>query len=195
MRAADSAFPGLTLMGVPWMTIEQTSQTVDGQHIVATVTGIGAHNRRRGEIVGLSFRCLINDKGDAASFTWRDLLPERNEALPPATVLRGTAYYAPKTPLAPGTELRVQLFDQAANPPALLTEAVVRSSWVEPIPFGLLVPPDMKLQGRKLAVDMRIALGAQVLFRLREPKVLALDQLQQPIDVSLDEVVVSSSVQ
>jgi len=110
-------------------------------------------------------------------------------------VLRGTAYYQPKTPLAPGTELRVQLFDQAANPPALLTEAVVRSSWVEPIPFGLLLPLDMKLGGRKLVLDMRIALGAEVLFRLKAPMVLALDQLQQPIDVSLDEVTGGSTVQ
>jgi len=195
VRAADSAFPGLTLMGVPWMTIEPTPQTVNGQRIVATVTGIGAHNRRRGEIAALRFRCLIDDKGDAASFTWSELLPERNEALPPHTVLRGTAYYQPKTPLAPGTELRVQLFDQAANPPALLTEAVVRSSWVEPIPFGLLLPLDMKLGGRKLVLDMRIALGAEVLFRLKAPMVLALDQLQQPIDVSLDEVTGGSTVQ
>jgi len=195
VRAADSAFPRLALLGAPWMTIEPTSQTVDGQHIVATVTGIGVHDRRRGEIVGLSFHCLINDKGDAASFTWRDLLPERNESLPPATVLRGTAYYAPRTPLAPGTELRVQLFDQSANPPALLTEEVVRSSWVEPIPFGLLVPPSMKLQGRKLVLDMRLALGSEVLFRLKAPKVLAADTLQEPIDVSLEEVTGGSSVQ
>jgi hypothetical protein len=195
VRAADSAFPGLTLMGVPWMTIERTQQTVNGDRIVATVTGIGAHSRRRGQIVALRFRCLIDDKGDAASFTWSELLPERHEALPPATVLRGTAYYQPKTPLAPGTELRVQLFDRAVEPPALLTEAVVRSSWVEPIPFGLLLPLDMKLAGRKLVLDMRLSLGTEVLFRLKEPKALALDQLQQPIDVSLDEVMVSSSVQ
>jgi hypothetical protein len=195
VRAADSAFPRLTLMGAPWLTVERTNQTVDGQHIVAIVTGIGAHDRRRGEIAGLRFRCLINDKGDAPSFTWRDLLPERNEALPAATVLRGTAYYAPKTPLAPGTELRVQLFDQAANPPALLTESVVRSSWVEPIPFGLLVPPDVKLGGRKLVLDMRLSLGSEVLFRLKPPKVLALDQLQQPIDVSLEEVTGGSFVE
>ena len=192
VRAADSAFPALALFGVPWMTIEPTQQTVNGDRIVAIVTGIGAHNRRRGEIAALRFRCLIDDKGDAASFTWRELLPERHEALPPATVLRGTAYYAPKTTLAPGTELCVQLFDRASAPPVLLTEAVVRSSWVEPIPFGLLVPPDMKLGGRKLVIEMRIALGSQILFRLKEPKVLALDQLQQPIDVSLDEVVGSA---
>ena len=71
----------------------------------------------------------------------------------------------------------------------------MRSSWVEPIPFGLLLPPDMKLAGRKLVLDVRLSLGSQVLFRLKEPKALALDELQQPIDVSLEEVVVSSSVQ
>jgi len=42
---------------------------------------------------------------------------------------------------------------------------------------------------------MRIALGAEVLFRLKAPMVLALDQLQQPIDVSLDEVTGGSTVQ
>ena len=104
-------------------------------------------------------------------------------------MLRGTAYYEPKTTLAPSTELRVQLFDRASEPPTLLAEAVVRSSWVEPIPFGLRLPLDMKLGGRKLVLDMRIALASQVLFRLKEPKVLALDQLQQPIDLSLEEVV------
>ena len=64
----------------------------------------------------------------------------------------------------------------------------MRSSWVEPIPFGLRLPPDMKLGGRKLVLEMRIALGSQVLFRLKEPKPLAVDQLQQPIDLSLEEV-------
>jgi hypothetical protein len=57
------------------------------------------------------------------------------------------------------------------------------------------VPPNMKLQGRKLVLDMRLALGAEVLFRLKAPKVLAPDTLQEPIDVSLEEVTGGSSVQ
>ena len=131
---------------MPWLNIERTSQTVNGAHIVAIVTGIGARNRRRGQVVPLRYRCLIDDKGDAVSFTWRDLLPERNDYLPPAMLLHGTAYYEPRHELPPGAELRVQLFDQAANPPALLTELVVRSSWVEPIPYALRLPHDMKLR-------------------------------------------------
>ena len=63
VREADNAFPLLTLMGVPWMKIERTDRTVDGQHIAFVVTGIGTRNRRRGEVVGLRFTCLIDDKG------------------------------------------------------------------------------------------------------------------------------------
>jgi uncharacterized lipoprotein YbaY len=189
LRAADNAFPGMSLMGVPWLSVERTDQTVEGAHIATIVTGIGTQNRRRGQIVGLRFRCLIDDKGAAVSFTWTDLLPESNQALPPAMVLRGSAYYEPKAQLAPGAELRVQLFDQAASPPALLTESVVRSSWVQPIPFSLRLPPDAKLQGRKLVIDARLSLGAATLYRLKAPRVLSLDQLQQPIDLTINAVV------
>jgi hypothetical protein len=42
---------------------------------------------------------------------------------------------------------------------------------------------------------MRLALGSEVLFRLKAPKVLAADTLQEPIDVSLEEVTGGSSVQ
>ena len=69
LREADNAFPLLTLMGAPWMTVERTDQTVEGQHIVAVVTGIGARNLRHGAVVGVRYRCLIDDKGAAVSFT------------------------------------------------------------------------------------------------------------------------------
>ena len=188
LREADNAFPLLTLMGVPWMTVERTDQTVQGAHVVTIVTGIGARNRRRGEVVGLRYRCLINDKGEAVDFTYNDLQPQRNEELP-ALTLRGQATYRPKAQLAPGAELRVQLFDNATTPPALLTEAVVRSSWVNPIPFGLRLPPDMKLQGRKLVLDVRLSLGASTLYRLKQPLALDPDHLQRPIEVTVDAVV------
>ena len=188
VREADNAFPLLALMGMPWVTIERTDQTVDGAHVIATVTGIGGRNRRRGEVVGLRYRCLINDKGEAASFTYSDLQPLRNEELPAALVLRGRAFYRPKAQLAPGAELRVQLFDNAVAPPVLLTEAVVRSSWVNPIPFSLRLPPDMKPQGRKLILDVRLSLGALTLYRLKQPQALNPDRLQQPIEVTVDAV-------
>jgi len=194
LRAADQAFPLFDLLGVPWFTAERTDQTVDGAHVVTIVTGIGGRLRRRGEVVGLRYRCLIDDKGVVVRFTWNDLLPQNNEALPPALVLRGRAYYQPKRQLPPGAELRVQLFDRAAEPPALLTEAVVRSSWVEPIPFGLRLPRDMKLEGRKLVVEARLSLGRLVLYRLNEPHALALDRLLQPIDVTIDAVNAGSGV-
>jgi len=192
LRAADPAFPLLGLLGLPWYTIEKTDQTVDGDRIVAIVTGLGARWRRRGEVVSLRYRCLINDKGEAVNFTWTDLLPERNEAPPPAMVVRGSAYRQPKQLLPPGAELRVQLFDQASQPPALITEAVVRTSWVEPIPFALRLPPDMKLQGRKLVLDARLSLGVQTLYRLKQPLVLDSDQLQRPLDITVDAVVHSN---
>jgi len=192
LRAGDNAFPLLSLMGVPWTTIERTDQTVDGAHIVAVVTGTGMRTRRRGQVLGLSFRCLIDDKGEAASFTWHHLLPERNEIMPPAIVVRGTAYYRPRTQLPQGAELRVQLFDQAIDPPQLLTEAVVRSAWEEPIPFGLRLPPDMKLESRKLALAVRLARGSSPLYGLREPLLLDLNQLQRPINLTIDSAVTGS---
>jgi len=188
IREADNAFPLITLLGAPWMKVERTDQTVEGVHVTTIVTGIGARNRRRGEVVGLRWRCLIDDKGVAVSFTSNDLQPQRNEELPTALTLRGQAFYRPKVQLAPGTELRVQLLDQAANPPALLTEAVVRSSWLNPIPFGLRVAPDMKLQGRTLVLDARLSLGAATLYRLARPQLLNPDQLLRSIEVTMDVV-------
>jgi uncharacterized lipoprotein YbaY len=188
IREADNAFPLLTLWGAPWMTVERTDQTIDGAHIVSIVTGIGSRNRRRGEVVTLRYRCLIDDKGVAANFTETLLQPQRGEELPPAMFIRGQANSRPKAQMAPGTELRVQLLDQATNPPALLTEAVVRSSWINPIPFSLRLPPDMKLEGRKLVLDARLSLGASTLYRLQKPQALNVDQLQRPIDVTMDVV-------
>jgi uncharacterized lipoprotein YbaY len=188
LREADNAFPLLTLMGVPWMTVERTDQMVDGQHVTLIVTGTGARNLRHGAVVGLRYRCLIDDKGVAVSFTATNLQPQRNEELPPALVLRGAVHYRPKAQLAPGAELRVQLYDQAVNPPVLLTEAVVRSSWVDPIPFGLRLPHDMKLEGRKLVLDARLSLGASTLYRLKQPLALDPDRLMRTIEVTIDAV-------
>lgn len=186
LRAGDQAFPLLSLMGVPWMMIERSDTTMGGMHVAAIVTGIGTHSRRRGQIVGLRYRCLLDDKGEAVSFTWQDLLPERHEALPPAMVLRGTAYYQPRVQLPHGAELRVQLLDEAADPPELLTETVVRTSWEEPIPFVLRLPPDLKLEHRRPAIAVRLARGTSMLYGLREPQPLDLDRLQQPLNVVID---------
>jgi uncharacterized lipoprotein YbaY len=192
VREADNAFPLLTLMGVPWMKIERTDRTVEGQHIVAVVTGIGTRNRRRGEVVGLRFHCLIDDKGVAVDFTHTELQPQRGEELPTGLVLRGQATYRPKAQLAPGAELRVQLFDAATQPPTLLTESVARSSWVNPLPFVLRLPTDMKLQGRKLVLDARLSLGATTLYRLKQPVALDSDRLMRTIEVTIDAVTPSA---
>lgn len=189
LRAGDKAFPLLSLMGAPWMSVDHTDQTVDGAHIVGVVTGIGMRSRRRGEVVSLTYRCLIDDKGEAASFTWRDVLPERNEALPPATIVRGAAYYRPRTQLPLGAELRVQLLDRTVDPPMVLTETVVRSAWEEPMPFSLRLPPDMKPEGRNLAIAVRLARGSSPLYGLKEPLPLEPSQLALPINVTIDSVV------
>jgi uncharacterized lipoprotein YbaY len=194
LRAGDEAFPLMGLVGTPWMNVEKTNQTVNGAHVVAIVTGIGGHNRRRGEVVPLHYRCLIDDKGDAVAFSWADLLPERGQFLPPAMLLHGTAFYEPRIQLPAGAELRVQLFDRASTPPTLITESVVRSSWVEPIPYVLRMPHDIKLQDRKLVIEARLSEGSAVLYRLVQPHALSSDQLQGPIDLTLVPVV-SSSVQ
>ena len=137
--------------------------------------------------MALRYRCLIDDKGAAVSFTWK-VVPA-NESLPPAMLLRGSADYQPKAQLAPGAELRVQLLDQSTAPPALITELVERSSWVSPIPFGLRLPTDVKLEGRKLVIDARLSLGASTLYRLKQPQPIALDRLQQPINLTIDAMV------
>lgn len=196
LRAGDEAFPGFTLLGVPWLTIERTDQTVGGAHVVAVVSGIGAQNRRRGEIVTFRFRCLIDDQGAAVSFDETNLqplgaTPIGATPLAPAMVVRGTAAY-PKTQLAPGTELRVQLVDQTGGAAELVTEAVVRSSWVNPIQFGLRLPAETRLQDRKLAIEARLSLGATTLFRLKQPRLLLPDRLQQSIDLTLDPVAASA---
>jgi uncharacterized lipoprotein YbaY len=193
LREGDQAFPLLAVLGFPWLKVESTDQTVNGVHVVAIVTGIGARNRRRGEYIGLSFRCLIDDKGDAVSFTWNDLLPERKEALPPAAAIRGSAYYRPRMQLPRGSELRVQLLDFARDPAgALLTETVVRSSWEEPIPFVFRVPPEVSLTGRKLAVAARLAVGSKTLYRpATQPVAVSADDLQKPLTLMLDATTVN----
>jgi hypothetical protein len=187
LRAADNAFPLFGLLGAPWMTIEQTDQKLDGAHVVIVVTGIGSQGQRNGAIAPLRYRCLIDDKGAAVTFTW-NVLPS-SEVLPPAMLLRGLATYQPKAPLAPGTELRVQLLDQATDPPLLLTEVVERSTRVNPIPFGLRLPTDLKLERRKLVMDARLSLGALTLYRLKQLRRIPLDQLQQTMALTIDAVV------
>jgi uncharacterized lipoprotein YbaY len=187
IRSGDPAFPLLSLLGEPWMTIERTDQTVDGRRIVAVVTGVGVRSRRRGEVVPLTFRCLIDDQGVAASFTAREEPTGKIRDIPESELLRGAASYRPRTLLPPGAELRVQLWDETMASPQLVTEAVVRSSWVDPVPFGLRLPPDVKL-GHKLGLTARLSLGSQTLFALKQPLPLSPDHMQMVVDITLDAV-------
>ena len=187
LRQGDQAFPLFSLDGAPWVKIEHADKTVAGVAIADTVTGTGMRLRRRGQVVGFRFTCLVDGKGDAIEFTTTDLLPERKEALPPATLVRGAVFLRPTMSLPRGAELRVQLLDLARAPAGdVLTEAVVRSSWVEPIPFVLRLPPDTKLDGRKLAVAARLGVGSKTLRSLKEPRAMSADELQKQIVLTLD---------
>ncbi len=50
----------------------------------------------------------------------------------------------------------------------------------------------MKLQGRKLVLDARLSEGSATLYRLKQPLVLSLDQLQRPIDLLMSQNVPSA---
>jgi uncharacterized lipoprotein YbaY len=143
--------------------------------------------------VSFRYTCLIDGNGEAVAFNSTDLLPEERQAAPSGTILRGNAFYRPRIRLPRGAELRVQLLDATRSPAGeVLTEAVVRSSWVEPMPFGLRLPPDIKFDGRKLVVDARLAVGSATLYRLKQRHTIAAGELQKSITLMLDAVVGSS---
>ncbi len=167
LREGDQAFPLFNLDGFPWVKIEHVARTVDGVAITDTLTGTGTRLRRRGQVISFRYQCLLDAKGEAVRFDETDLLPERKEALPPARLLRGAAYYVLKSGLPRGAELRVQLFDTGHTATGeLLSEVVVRTSWLEPIPFILRLPTATRLDGRKLAVAARLAVGSKTLYRV-----------------------------
>jgi len=194
VREGDQAFPLFSLDGSPWMSVDRSARKVDGVSIAATVTGTGTRHRRRGQVVNFRFTCLIDDTGQAVKFMSIDLLPERGEALPPASIVRGVANYVPKLKLPRGAELRVQLLDDVARDRAreVLTEVVVRSSWEAPIPFVMRLPMDTRLDGRKPIVTARLALGLTTLYRLKEAYPISPAEPHKPIELVLDAVVASS---
>jgi hypothetical protein len=51
----------------------------------------------------------------------------------------------------------------------------------------------MKLDGRKLAIAVRLARGSSPLYGLKEPQGLDLDQLQRPIDLVIDWLVAGTN--
>jgi uncharacterized lipoprotein YbaY len=189
LREGDQAFPLMSLDGVPWMKIEHAARQVDGLQVADTVTGTGARLRRRGQVVYFRFTCLLDGKGEALSFAMVDLLPEKKEVLPPALGVRGTAFHQLRTALPRGAELRVQMLDVSRVASGeVLAEVVVRSAWLEPLPFVLRLPPETKLDNRRLLVAARLAVGSRTLLATDGGQPVTAADLQQPLRLKLDPV-------
>lgn len=185
-RQADAAFGVIALDGMPWATIERTEEMVGNQPITTTVTSTGAQRRRNGTEVPFRFTCVLDAKGEALMFHANHLMRHLGDELPPAILVGGAASPPEKMALPHGIELRVQLLDVAKSPAGeILAEQVVRSGWQAPIPFTLHLPKGTALEGRKLAISARLVLLHQVLFQLKEPRVLAGDDLRKRIDLTL----------
>jgi uncharacterized lipoprotein YbaY len=189
LRSGDQAFPLFSLDGAPWVKIEHAEGKVGGVSIATRVTGTGARHLRRGQIVNFRYMCLLDDKGEAVKFDATDIQPEKGQALPPATIVRGTASYASKTKLPQGAELRVQLLDASASGAGdVVTEVVVRSSWEQPIPFTLRLPMDTKLDGRKFFVSARLVRGSTTLYQADDGHPIPVGNLHQPLALALNPV-------
>ena len=186
-RQSDAAFGLLTLDGLPWLSIERTDEAVGIQPIMTTVTGTGSRHRRNGTSVPFRFTCVLDANGQALMFHASLLMPKLGDALPPATVIAGTATLDEKIALPRGVELQIQLFDIARSPEGeLLAEQVVRSGWQVPIPFALRLPRNFSLEGRKLAVTARLVASHQVQYRLPGPRALTDRELLAPVVLKLE---------
>lgn len=195
-RRSDSAFGIIALDGRPWLTIEQTDDSVGSQAIASTVTGIGELRRRNGTSLPFRFTCVFDAQGQALMFHATPLMRRLGDVLPPAIVIEGVATYREKMTLPHGIELRVQLLDVAkvlpGAPPGapggeVLAEQVVRSGWQVPIPFALRLPKETSFEGRRLVMTARLVLAHQVLFELREPLAVVGTDLLKPIELVLDK--------
>lgn len=188
-READAAFSAILLDGMPWATIERFEDQVGAQAISTVVTGTGARRRRDGTFVPFRYTCLLDVKGQAVMFHANHPTPRLGDALPPATIIDGSAAYSERTTLPKGAELRIQLLDKSQSAPEeILAEQVVRSGRPSPIPFALRVPKDVSLDGRNLAIAARLVLGRQTLFQLREPRAIVSDDLRKSVDLTLEKV-------
>jgi uncharacterized lipoprotein YbaY len=184
-REGDPAFLTVALDGRPWMAIERTETAVGSQPISTTVTGTGWRQRRDGTSVSFRFTCVLDGEGQAMMFHASSLLRDLGDRLPPSIIVNGTAAYPDKAPLPRGVELQVQLLDASQQPARILAEQVVRSGWHVPIDFGLRLPTETSLSGRKLSISARLVLAHQTLFELAEPRVLAPGDLQKVVTLTL----------
>jgi uncharacterized lipoprotein YbaY len=188
-RQSDAAFGTIMLDGMPWVTIERTEEMMGAQKIATTVTGTGARRRRDGTTAPFRFTCVLDQKGQAVMFHASQLAPALGDALPPSTIIAGSATYLLRMALPKGAELRVQLLDVAKTPAGdILAEQVVRSGWQVPMPFALRLPKSTELEGRKLVLTARMVQGRQVLYRLKEPHAIGGDDFRRPIELTLEKV-------
>ena len=187
-RLLDAAFGIIMIDGMPWVTIERTEEKMGAQMVATTVAGTGARRRRDGTTVPFRFTCLLDQRGQALMFHATQVVPAMGDALPPATVVAGSATYLQRMALPPGAELRVQLLDVARGPAGdILAEQVVRSGWQVPIPFALRLPRHTALEGRKLAIEAQLVAARQTLFQLKEPRQVSGDELRKPVELTLDK--------
>ena len=192
IRQMDAAFGIIMLDGAPWLTIEQTEEKVGTQPISTTVTGTGAQRRRNGTMVPFRFTCLLDEKGEALMFHISQVVPAMGDRLPPSIFVTGAASTSRKVTLPRGAELRLELLDVAHSPDGeVLAEQVVRSGWQVPIPFELRLPKDTKLDDRKLVLTARLVVQRRVIFQLTRPRPIAVAELRNPIELSLDEIEVA----
>jgi uncharacterized lipoprotein YbaY len=188
-READPAFLTFALDGVPWLAVERTPDAVGNQPISTTVTGSGWQRRKDGTTISFRFTCVLDADGQALMFHISHLMRSLGDELPPSTVVEGAAAYLEKAPLPRGIELRVQLLDISKSPTGeVLAEQVVRSGWQVPIPFALRLPRDMPLAGHKLQLTARVVLEHQILFELKEPRLITADDLHKYFALTLDKV-------
>ncbi len=174
--------------GMPWVTIERTEEKVGTQMIATTVTGTGARRQRDGASAPFRFTCLLDQKGQVVMFHASQVVASLGDALPPATVIAGSAAYLQRIALPPGAELRVQLLDIARDPTGtVMTEQVVRSSGQMPISFALRLPKDTAMEGRKLVLSARLVAAGRTLFQLKEPRPIGGNDFQAPIALTLEQ--------
>jgi uncharacterized lipoprotein YbaY len=188
IRQADAAFPPFALDGQPWVVVEHGEAKVGSLTVATSITGMGWRRRRDGTSVPFRYTCALDAKGQAVLFHAVPLQRNLGDRLPPAIEIEGAAAYLERTPLPRGMELQVQLLDVSKPKPELLTEEVVRSGWRLPIPFALRLPKDTALADRKLEITARFVQARQPLFELKDTRLLAPDDLNKFIVLTLEKV-------
>ncbi len=177
MREADPAFGQIMLDGAPWLAAQHDDDAV-------VVNGTGTVRRRNGTTAPFRFFCVLDEAGHAKMFR---IIPAAGENIPASRLIEGVAMpVGVKSPLARGSELRVQLLDVKKDPKGeLLAEQVVRSGWEVQIPFALRVPVDAKPADRQLVISARIVRARATIYRMKNARALTPGDLERPVRLDL----------